>query len=180
MGEEPSRGVLVVQPFEYRLEGVETAIEDEHELRSWRLCFSGRHLGFVYASSSRGCGASGMKASWCAATRLVTRDTRAIVTRFGVRPERCQQRFPKKERPSYDVAAPALYVPLRLSGPIAIDKPASQTSHRVHHSALDSLLAPGLSQRISVVTLLIRRFASVPLSTSHPYRNFSLTLGFFG
>lgn len=58
VGEEPTRGVLVVQPFEYGLEGVETAIEDEHELRSWCLCLSGRHLGFVYTSSSRGCGAS--------------------------------------------------------------------------------------------------------------------------
>ena len=59
MGEEPAGGVLVVQPFEYRLEGVETAIEDEHELRSWRLCLSGRHLGTVYTtSSSRGYGAN--------------------------------------------------------------------------------------------------------------------------
>jgi hypothetical protein len=43
--EEPAGNVLVVQPFEDRLEGVKPAIECEHQLRSWRLYLCGRHGG---------------------------------------------------------------------------------------------------------------------------------------
>jgi hypothetical protein len=77
VGEESAGSVFVVQPFENRLEGVETAIEGEHHLRSWRLCLSGRHLRFVvYLECEK------------PTTRPVTRDGRAFVTRLGARPER--------------------------------------------------------------------------------------------
>jgi hypothetical protein len=116
-----------------------------------------------------------------ATTRLVTRDTRAIVTSFGVRPERCEwikdgngsQRKGARQMMWRHKHCMFLCDSLvRL--PLTNQRPKQVTE------CTTAPLMPGLSKRISVVTFLIHRFASMPLCTSHTYRNFSLTFGFFG